>query len=678
MLNTYGVNRVIEPAGAVPTSAWKLDNSREIEHDEMRIALKKIHIEGSSFRQISMEAAGNDDAIRQKITDIVIRRGKLHNPVTDTGGLILGVVEEIGPDYINEKNLKPGDEIICNASLASVPTQINSVGKIDRALSQVEASGHSILYNGIPVVKKPTDVPDDLLLFIFNESGTLYRVSSYAAGKRTFLVVGNNLMMNILYGHTIRKAAGPEARIICIRDKKSNVKLEGSNIDALVRKTFDEIVYANIMRPVACMEKLGNVDYFDMSVNCTEMSGSEVLNILATKYGGTVIFASLINNYNSALYVTESISKHLNIRNADGYLEEYDEFDLELIKDLAPYFEGVTIREEEYMPPKTTHHETPELLVEEFVSESDYMNGVIDEVLSVAKYDCNVLISGETGSGKEKIANIIQKNSSRRMQPFVKINCASIAPSLMESEFFGYEKGAFTGAKDSGKKGFFEIADNGIVFLDEVGDLPLDMQAKLLRVIQDGEFFRVGGSLPVKTNVRILSATNKNLEDMVESKNFRRDLYYRLNVFPIKVPSLDSRREDIGPLTDFFIKKYGEKFGIERTIEDDAEEYLVRHNWPGNIRELENVVQRLLIGAKGKSITLMDVTRELHGEIFEHTDIKRPEVTGEDINLEAMVESYEKQIIKHALEKHGTTRKAASAIGISQTQLVRKKNRYEI
>ncbi|NLD20138.1 MAG: sigma 54-interacting transcriptional regulator [Clostridiales bacterium] len=319
-------------------------------------------------------------------------------------------------------------------------------------------------------------------------------------------------------------------------------------------------------------------------------------------------------------------------------------------------------------------------MAEDFISVSRSMQTVLDEIISVAKYDCNVLITGETGVGKEKVANIIQKNSSRKVQPFIKINCASISPNLMESEFFGYERGAFTGASTGGKKGYFEAADNGVIFLDEVGELPLDIQAKLLRVIQDGEFLRVGGTEPVKTNVRLISATNRDLEEQVEKKLFRRDIYYRLNVFPIKVPSLGERREDIPPLIEEFIRKYNEKFGVSKYISEDAKKYLQECEWPGNIRELENVTQRLIIACRSDSITILDVMRELHGEVFETADfeVSQELVDGERLDLGQMVDTFEKNIIKYACGKYGSTRKAAKAIGISQTQLVRKKNKYMI
>ena len=690
MYRNYGMDRVIEPKQVLPTSAWKVDNNRELAPWEMRISINRIHVEGTSFRQICMEANNNEDIIKEKIIDIVIKRGKLHNPVTDTGGLLYGAVEEIGGEYLNLKKLAVGEEVLCNASLATIPIYISRITKIDAAYTQIEVEGYAILTNQIPVVRKPEGVPLDLLLFTFNESGTIYRVSNAARGKRRFLVVGNNLMMNLLFGYTIRKVAGEEAEIVCLFDKKTDMVVKGKSVDQLISQVFTEIHYVNILKPMDYLSRLNEESLVDLSVNCADIPGAETINILATKSGGTVIFANLVSNYNIALYITESISRQLDIRCADGYLEEYDEFDIQLVKEMAPYFKNaVATREKIKHDPEFKQGEERLMgglgygnsSAEDFISESRAMTTVLSEIISVSKYDCNVLITGDTGVGKEKVANIIQKNSTRKMQPFIKINCASISPNLIESEFFGYEKGAFTGANAGGKKGYFELADNGVIFLDEVGELPLDIQAKLLRVIQDGEFFRVGGSSPVKTNVRILSATNRDLVEFVEKKLFRRDLYYRLNVFPIKVPALTERKADIPPLVRHFINRYGEKFGIERGIDEDAVDYLQQCEWPGNIRELENVVQRLLISCKEEDITVLDVMKELHGDMMETAsfDLTEEQISGEkNLDLEQMVGNFEKNIIRYACDKHGSTRKAARAIGISQTQLVRKKKKYEI
>jgi len=687
MKNAYGLDRVIAPANVFPASAWQLDNSRVLKSGEMRVNVKKIHIEGTGFRQICQEANNDEEVIKEKINDIVIRRGKLHNPVTDTGGLLYGIIEEIAPDYNNVKGFKVGDEVILNTSLAGTPLYIDKIIGTDRMYTQIDVEGYAIILPGSPVVKRPKGLPVNLLMFIFNESGTLYTVSKEAVGKKRLAVVGNNPMMNLVFGYALRKSAGPDAEIHCVYDINTETLLKGYKIERFMEEVFDEISYHNLLRPVECLKTFKDMPPMDMTVNCADIPGSETINIIGTKSGGTVVFANFISNYNIALYITEAVSKDLIIKCADGYLEKYDEYDFEIVEELAPYFEDAWIHENKrlksgFKAAQTMNHYVSYGLTqaEDFVAVSRSMKAVMEEIISVSKYDCNVLITGETGVGKEKVANIIQKNSSRKVQPFIKINCASISPNLIESEFFGYEKGAFTGANAGGKKGYFEAADNGVIFLDEVGELPLDIQAKLLRVIQDGEFIKVGGTEPVKTNVRIISATNRDLEEQVEKKLFRRDLYYRLNVFPIRVPSLANRREDIPHLIDAFLRKYNDKFGVDKEVDDEAKEYLQNRDWPGNIRELENVTQRLIIGCKGDTITILDVMRELHGNVMEsiNMEIDKEAVDSGEMDLASMVDNFEKNIIKYACDKYGSTRKAAKAINISQTQLVRKKNKYGI
>ena len=686
MKQSYGMNRVLEPQHVLPTSAWRLDNTRTVMPGEIRVDIKRIHVEGTSFKQICMEANDNDQRIKQKIMDIVIRRGKLHNPVTDTGGLFYGTVSEIGRDYDNSKNFKPGEEVVCNASLASVPIYLNNITSIDRAFGQIEVEGYAILYPEVPLVRRPQGIPINLLLFAFNESGTLYRITNTAVGKKKFLIVGNNLLSNLLFGYAIRKVAREDAQVVCLLDKKTDMVLKGKSINELIAKVFTEVHYGDILKPMECLENLNARSVFDLSINCADIPGAETINILAAKSGGTVVFANLINNYNIALYITESISKQLDIRCADGYLEAYEQFDIEIIKDLIPYLENAQLarRQMEDDPAYPINRRTRlmeasgqrKTMLDDFVCESHAMASVLDDILTVSKYDCNVLITGDTGVGKTKIADIIHKNSNRKMHPFIKVNCASVASENIQKVFFGKEDG-----NGEVRKGYFELADNGVLMLDEIGSLPPDMQAKLLRVIQDGEFYRVGGTEPVKTNVRIVSSTEQELEEIVEEGCFRRDLYYRLNVVSVKVPNLKERAGDIGALVEHFLRKYNEKFQVHRMMDADAIEYLKRCDWPGNIRELENAVQRLMISAKGERITLLDTMRELHTEIFEDQAMDFgafPDADGKVMDLELMVGNFEKNIIRHACEKYGSTRKAAKAIGISQTQLVRKKKKYEI
>ncbi len=654
----------------------------------MRVAIRRIHLEGTSFKQICTEVNYNEEKIKQTIIDIVIRRGKLHNPVTDTGGLVCGQVEAIGSEFENPHNLKVGDRVICNASLASVPMHIENITSIDYVFNQIEVEGYAVIHSRIPIVKATDDLPINLLLFVLDESGTLFRLNNLAENKGKCLIVGNNMITNLIFGYVLRRRLGDKGEITCLLDKKTGIQVTGGGIDRLISRVFDRIQYLDILKPTECVDRLNAESIFDLSVNCAEIPGAETVNILATRPGGTVMFANLINNLNIALYITESISKNLEVHGAEGFIEGYDDFDVEIVGEIAEYFENATfVKIEKNEPEDDVNPYSRSLLqntmTEDFVFNSKAMKMVLDEILKVSRYDCNVIIFGETGVGKEKVANLIQKNSDRKMQPFVKINCGAISPNLIESEFFGYEKGAFTGANSTGKKGYFEIANNGVMFLDEIGELPLEMQAKLLRVIQDGEFYRVGGTTPVKTNVRIISATNRDLEKFVEDGLFRRDLYYRLNVVPIRIPRLSDRPEDIPVLVNHFLSKYAEKFGTSRKINESAIDYLKQQPWPGNIRELENSVQRLIISSKGEDITLMDVMRETHGEIFGgNVEMDEGEESNngidKELDLQSAVDEYEKGIIKYACEKYGSTRKAAKAIGISQTQLVRKKKKYEV
>ena len=243
MNNNYGINRVLEPKHVLPTSAWQLDNNHNIFPNEIRIDIRRIHIEGTSFKEICLEANDNDQKIKQKIMDIVIRRGKLHNPVTDTGGMLYGVVSEIGSEHENLKGFKVGDEVICNASLTSLPLYIDKITSIDKSFGQIEAEGYCILPNDVPIIRRPQGLPLKLLMFTFNESGTIYRISSTAVGKRKFLVVGNNLLSNLLFGFAIRKVAREDAEVICLLDHKTDMVLKGEGINQLIKKVFTEVHY---------------------------------------------------------------------------------------------------------------------------------------------------------------------------------------------------------------------------------------------------------------------------------------------------------------------------------------------------------------------------------------------------------------------------------------------------
>jgi len=289
----------------------------------------------------------------------------------------------------------------------------------------------------------------------------------------------------------------------------------------------------------------------------------------------------------------------------------------------------------------------------------------------LSKIDSTVLVTGESGVGKGVIAKYIHESGHRKDKPFIKINCGAIPEALLESELFGHEEGAFTGSKKMGKIGLFELGNHGTVFLDEIGELPMHLQVKILQVIQDKEIMRVGGLKIVPINVRIVAATNKDLEKMVLEKTFRKDLYYRLNVVPINIPPLKVRKEDIAPLAKLFLKVYNEKFNDEKRIHQRTIDVLTTYAWPGNVRELENIVERLVITADNQWIGPEDLPSYILKEEPEE------KVTYE-VSLVEAVDQVERQMIQLAINRYKTTRKAAEALKVSQPTIVRKMMKYKL
>ncbi|WP_027185386.1 sigma 54-interacting transcriptional regulator [Desulfovibrio inopinatus] len=305
---------------------------------------------------------------------------------------------------------------------------------------------------------------------------------------------------------------------------------------------------------------------------------------------------------------------------------------------------------------------------------SQKMREIHDQSLRLARVDSTVLLLGESGVGKEVLAEVIHENSPRREKPFIKISCAAIPEQLLESELFGYVPGAFTGALRSGKPGLFEIANQGTLFLDEIGEMPIGLQAKLLRVLQEGTIMRVGGVHPIQVDVRIMAATNRNLEEMIRQRLFRSDLYYRLHVVPLVIPPLRERHEAIIDFLYHFLGKYNTKYGLNRQMEPDAFDYLADQEWPGNVRELENAMERIVVMSKLQIVTKAEVLR-----ILRRTDANRHQTShDEPLTLKTIVDQVERDAIMKALEKHRTTRKAASILGVNQSTIVRKAKRLGI
>lgn len=298
------------------------------------------------------------------------------------------------------------------------------------------------------------------------------------------------------------------------------------------------------------------------------------------------------------------------------------------------------------------------------------MKNNIEMARYVAKVDTTVLILGESGVGKELIAQLIHRASKHSKGPFIKINCGAIPQNLIESEFFGYDPGAFTGALKQGKPGLFELANEGTLFLDEIGELPLDLQVKVLRAIQDKEITRIGGQKTIKLNIRIVAATNRNLEKMVEEKTFREDLYYRLKVVPITIPPLRERKDDILPLVMEFLSQFNQRYELQKWIHPDVMEVLLEYDWPGNIRELENTIERLVVTSHEDCIGINNL--KTLSFLIPKKRLKSPTL------LHEYLESEEERLIAEAYQAAKNTRGAAQLLGISQSSFVKKMKKYSL
>ena len=302
------------------------------------------------------------------------------------------------------------------------------------------------------------------------------------------------------------------------------------------------------------------------------------------------------------------------------------------------------------------------------------MQQVYDMASSVAVSNANVLITGESGTGKELLARSIHYSSLRKEKPFIVLNCAAISEGVLESELFGHEKGAFSGALDT-RKGRFERADQGTLFIDEVAEMSMAAQVKLLRVIQEHEFERVGGNKTISVDVRIVAATNKKLEEQVKDGKFREDLYYRLNVVNINVPPLRSRREDVEPLSRFFLEKYISETGKKITdLSPRALSCLLAHDWPGNVRELQNAIERAVVLSKGSVLTPRDFPQGMQGD--DQICLQIPEKGG---SLTDILEDLERQLIIQTLQREdGSQTRAAETLGIKRTTLRYKMEKYRM
>lgn len=691
MDRNYGLNRVLEPKGVVPATAWKIDNSRALSSKEARVSLERIHLEWGNFQQICTSSGYDENKIRSKILDLVEKRGKLHNPFIGSGGVLIGTVEEIAEDLTSEVGAVTGDRICCIASLSSIPVYIEEIQEIDFNYGQIVCSGYAILFETSPIYKMNEDLSPDYTLAAIDEAGSLFGAYNIALEheNKNQVIIGRTVYGTLLYAAALREAGVSGSHVRVIMDEDSREGLSRKEIQEIMKPLVEEVFFTDLAQPVDSFERLRqiepNLGQVDQVIVAEDIFGAETLAVLMIKPFGDVYFTSVENHYGAAQLAAESLGKITTMYAFDQYLKDYPQFTMGIVGKIKKQLDDLNGLYEKKNRKKVLTRSQSENIMriaagkeDDFVYQSKVTKSMIEEVMNVAKYDCNVIIQGETGVGKEKVLSLIHQNSDRCLNPCIKINCATIAESLAESEFFGYESGAFTGAASSGKAGYFELADGGILFLDEIGTLSMNMQSKLLRVLQENQFFRVGGTRQICVNVRVIVANNVPLKDLVEKGAFREDLYYRLNICKIDVPPLRERKEDVLCLAEAFAANWTKKYKIHKELSPEALGQLYKYHWPGNVRELENVMHRLIISSRNVVIAAEDVDEILNENAYGDMmiNIRKSFERSDSLNFHQLMEQQEKQIIEYALKKEGTTRRAAELLGLPQTTLARKKLKY--
>lgn len=362
-------------------------------------------------------------------------------------------------------------------------------------------------------------------------------------------------------------------------------------------------------------------------------------------------------------------------KNGDILFVVVIEHDITIIKELRTQLEQAkqitdTIKSE------LSDRNLLELKNSEIIADSPEMKQVLTVLLKLAKMDVsNILITGDSGTGKGFLSKFIHHNGIRKDKPFISINCATLPEMLLEAELFGYEKGAFTGASDSGKTGLFELANQGTIFLDEIGDLPFSVQAKLLKCLDEGEIRRLGGTKEIKVDCIIIAATNHNLEDLVRRKKFRQDLYFRLNIFPVQVPSLRDRREDILKISIFYLNKYNKMYKQKKQFSERCIELLQAYDFPGNVRELKNIIKNAVVIKEKKVLGNILPPNRRRLNVIENLSSDKRDVSP-DKGLNEMLLEFERKKLVRALNKSDSTRDLSERLRISQSTVVRKLKKH--
>ncbi|MFD2682214.1 sigma-54 interaction domain-containing protein [Bacillus seohaeanensis] len=448
-------------------------------------------------------------------------------------------------------------------------------------------------------------------------------------------------------------------------------------LDAIIECSYDGIYitdkYGNTLNTNSAIERITGIPkHYYIGKNTTHLIKRGILEESVTQKvmekRGTVSVVQ--KNFNQK----ETLMTGSPIFNEDGEIEKIvtNIRDLSELNDLNSELKKAQQLNEKYKE-ELNLLKASTIIDSDVIIKSDKMIEIFNMVGRLSSFDTTILILGETGVGKDVLVRHLYRTSSRFKEgQLVKVNCGAIPKELLESELFGYEGGAFSGASKNGKAGMFELSHKGILFLDEVGELPFDLQVKLLRVLQEKEIMRVGGTKTKKVDVRLIAATNRDLKEMVKNGHFREDLYYRLNVVPVSIPPLRLRQDDILPLIHYYLNRYNQKYSESKILDKDLNNFFYHYEWPGNVRELSNLIERLVLTIPNTTITVSDLPEEYKKK----NDMNINSTEG--LSLKETVELAERTVLKSALVQYKTTYEIAEALKTSQATIVRKLQKYNL
>lgn len=462
-----------EPKGSLTVTAWKVDNRKELQSRELRVAIDCISMERDSLLQICSICEYDEEKIKEKIYKIIGERGKLHNPYTESGGLFSGIVEEIAEDFHGERALKPGDRVVSMTTLTALPCYLESIERIDYEYGLLRCKGYAICFETTLLREINQFEPRQIkhLLRALDEEGNFWGISEMLTSMRAdnCVIIGNSLVEIILYARML-KNRNPDVIITCLFESSRGGSLQGEEtaLLAAIGGLVSHIMFLPMNLPLETAHRVFEAQQYkpvDVVINLEEIKGCESVAALLVRSGGLVCHTNIGNAYSKGMLIADSLGKEVINYALDGVCAHTFDYAMQLVvstqavfANLDAFYAGTQINHIKTRKASIVKEERTQMAAKQidgFLYMSPATEQMVEEVLNVAQYDCNVIIQGETGVGKEKVFDLLQQNSPRRSQPCVKINCATIQENLAESEFFGYEKGSFTGRGSERQRGLF-------------------------------------------------------------------------------------------------------------------------------------------------------------------------------------------------------------------------------